>query len=261
MKNRTAKTIFINLSYIFLSTIIVLLVHKHYFYKHVFDDVSAWGTFYTVFGVLYAIIAGFLIIEALSKYNTLNELIEEEINELQDIRDLAIYFNCDDDLIKKIIFELKGYVQSVIKFEWQTMKQGTKNLNPDTTREMYEIFSAINEIDLRNKKDEISLQLFMQKMTNITTLRTKRISISTQTLPVALKVLLYFMSSCLILGLLLLGVYNVIIHILMTISLVVSVQLLNSIILDIDNPFEGIWQIQPVLFSDFVKTLDEKEYK
>ncbi len=261
MKNRTLKTIFVNLIYLVLSSIVVLFVHNHCFYRHVFDDVSAWGTFYTVFGVLYAIIAGFLIIEALSKYNNLNELIEEEINELQDIRDLAIYFNCDGELIKKIIFELKGYVQSVIKFEWLTMKQGTKSLNPDTTREMYEIFSAINEMDIRNKKDEISLTLFMQKMTNLTTLRTKRISISTQTLPVALKVLLYFMSLCLILGLMLLGVYNVFIHVLMVISLVVSVQLLNSIILDIDNPFEGIWQIKPVLFSEFVKTLEEKEYK
>jgi len=94
MKNSLNKTrVIVNISITFITLISVLIVSKYFNYSHIFDDVSAWGTFYTVFGVLYAIIAGFLIIEALGKYNKLHEIIDEEINNLQDIRDLAIYLN------------------------------------------------------------------------------------------------------------------------------------------------------------------------
>jgi len=139
------------------------------------------------------------------------------------------------------------------------MKTGSKNLHADTTREMYEIFKAINDIELRNKKDEIALQLLMQKMTEVTTLRTKRISTATQKLPFSLKLLLYFMSWSLIFGLILMGVYNLIIHIIMIMFLVLSVQLLNAIILDIDDPFEGVWNIKPTLFFDFLNSLELSE--
>jgi len=259
--NYNMKRINFNILFILISIATLLIIHNYFMYSHIFEDVSAWGTFYTVFGVLYAIIAGFLIIEALSKYTSLQSLIEEEINNLQDMRDLVIYLSCEPKIVQKIIYELQGYVQSISTIEWDSMKKGNKVGNSDTTKEMYEIFDAINNMSLEDKKDEIALKLLMQKMTEITTLRTKRISVATQKLPYSLKILLYFMSSTLILGLMLMGVHSVIVHIFMVVSLIISVQLLNSIIVDIDNPFEGLWKIDPTLFQDFSKTLENQHKK
>jgi hypothetical protein len=238
-------------------SIAVLFIHRFLFYSDIYDDVGAWGTFYTVFGVLYAIIAGFLIIEALSKYNKLQDIMQEEINNLQDIRDLAVYLlRCDGGIRQKIVSELKDYARSVATVEWQSMRQGSKQLNSDTTKEMYEIFQAIEGIEASSIKDEIALEILVHKMTDITTLRTKRISIATQKLPGSLHYLLSFMSWALIGGLMLLGVHSLTIHILMTLFLIIAVQLFNEIILDIDEPFEGVWHISPEEFQKFAERLE-----
>ena len=41
----------------------------------------------------------------------------------------------------------------------------------------------------------------------------------------------------------------------MIVSLVFSIELLKSIILDIDNPYKGLWNIKSKPFKDFEKNL------
>jgi hypothetical protein len=241
-KKKERKIIQNNLIVVFISVLVLLFFRKYFTYQYVFEDVSAWSTFYTVFGVLYAVITGFLIIEALSKYNKIQDIIEEEINTLQDIRDLIFFLNPDKKIKNKILTELKEYVQSVVNKELKDNgRRGNDKLNKDsdTTKEMYDIFKQINRIAIEEEKDKIFINMLIQKMMDVTTFRTKRIAASAQKLPSSLKLLLKFMSWALILGIVLLGVHSTSIHIVMIVSLVFSIELLKSIILDIDNQFKG----------------------
>lgn len=221
------------------------IFENKFHYEKVFEDVSSWGTFFTVYGVLYAILAGFLIIESINKYNALQSCIDDEINNIQDIRDLAKYLECDKVITNKIMRELLDYLNYVINNDWREMERGNKELDSDTSREMYEIYSAINKIKIESKKDEIALKILMGKMVEITTLRTKRISLSAQKMPDSLKLLMKTMSLVVVIGFLALGVHSIMAHIFMVASILASVLILHSIILDIDHPFDGTWNLSP----------------
>lgn len=241
-KSRNARLLVAFLSFA-CSFLLFFFFKSQFDHDESFEDVSSWGTFFTVYGVLYAILAGFLIVEAISKYNSLQAIIDDELNNIQDIRDLAIYLNCEKSVIRKIISELIDYLDYVAHKDWVGMMNGCKKLDSDTSREMYEIYSAINAIELNDKRDEISLKILMSKMVEITTLRTKRISLAGQKLPNSLKLLMTIMSAVLVIGFLALGVHNLIFHLVMIVSILSSVLILHGIILDIDHPFDGTWNL------------------
>lgn len=243
-KSRNVRLVLVVAS--FLGSILLLYCFKTFLdLNEAFEDVSSWGTFFSVYGVLYAILAGFLIVEAISKYNSLQAIMDDELNNIQDIRDLAIYLDCDKSVTKKIISELIDYLNYVAHSDWIGMQGGCKALDADTSREMYEIYAAINEIERSEKGSEISLKILMSKMVEITTLRTKRISLAAQKLPDSLKLLMTIMSSVLVVGFLALGVHNLVLHLMMIVSILASVLILHGIILDIDQPFDGTWNLSP----------------
>ena len=235
-----------------VSLLLLVLVRQYWDYKQIVDDTSAWSVYYTVYGVLYAIIVGFLLVEALSKYNKLSEFMEEEINALQDVRDFSLYLNCQPETSEQILNKLTSYARSVINKEWPQMEKGTTVGNMDTTRELYEVLAAITRINVTTKVDELALKILMEKMADITTVRTKRLSVVHQRLPVRLKILLNFMSFILVGGLMMLGVHSVTAHVLMVLSLTASVHLLQIVVMDLDDPFHGVWALKPLLFEEFV---------
>ncbi|MDY6838430.1 MAG: hypothetical protein SWH78_10680 [Thermodesulfobacteriota bacterium] len=51
---------------------VVLVLRPHVQYQGIVEDVSSWGSFFTVFGVIYAIVAGFLLVTVLNRYSALN---------------------------------------------------------------------------------------------------------------------------------------------------------------------------------------------
>ena len=84
----TRTTILIQVIVNLVFGILVLLVVRRYMkYGNITIDIGAWGVFYTVFGVLYAIIIGFILIATLDKFDNLKlfsykETVENDENEV-----------------------------------------------------------------------------------------------------------------------------------------------------------------------------------
>ena len=90
----TRTTILIQVIVNLVFGILVLLVVRRYMkYGNITIDIGAWGVFYTVFGVLYAIIIGFILISALGKFDQLKSAVDSEVSEIQNIRILLSYFS------------------------------------------------------------------------------------------------------------------------------------------------------------------------
>jgi uncharacterized membrane protein len=73
-----------------VAAIILSLVKDYVQYKEIYEDVAAWSAFFSVFGIVYAIVAGFLLVTVLSKYSDLSQAIENELNAIETVRD---FFN------------------------------------------------------------------------------------------------------------------------------------------------------------------------
>lgn len=239
--------IFKEISTISLLLIIVLgstlLVRHYFFYDEIFSDVGSWNTFFTVFGVLYAIIASSLLVNVLERFSALSKTIDEELHALEEVRDLLIYVDGNEVVKYQIQESLLAYVNSVLKRAEDEMGNISKSVDSDTTSQLHKLMETIHLLEVTNESDRFALGALIAKIDHIGALRAKRISLAREQLPFGLHILVLFMSLILLFGFMFLGVQNVWIHILIVFSITVAVYLINRVLSDLSHPFWGVWNI------------------
>lgn len=239
-----------------LLALVFLFVSRTYLvYEEIGIDVSAWGSFFNVFGVLYAILVGFLIVVVLNRFGSLSSLIEDEINELEVIRDFTIYLDGQIDVVRGIKGAILNYVNSVLDREWELMADVSKPIDSDTSPELYGLIEAVHKVRITNESDGVALDNLAERVANITVLRTKRLDVAHAHLVPLLRLLLVFMSFTLVAGFSLMGVNNVWVHALMVLTLAVSMHVLSIVLADLNNPFVGTWNITKTSFQELSEKL------
>ena len=244
-----------------LVTVSVVLVATYFAreelaYRGIENDLSSWGVFFSVFGVVYAIIAGFLLVEVLQKFGNVTSSMDEEVNSLRDTRDFLIYIDGDEKAKKEIKKSLRTYSKSVVDTEWAEMADMTTPTDADTSPELKDLIVAVNGINVTNESDSVALNSIISEVSKITTHRSKRIGLSDAEIPPSLKVLLVFMSAVLVIGFVFMSVENIWVHMLLVGSVVVAIQLMYMIISDLDTPFDGVWNLSDREFREFSTKVD-----
>jgi len=213
-------------------------------YAGIVEDLSSWNSFFNVFGVVYAIVAGFLLLTVLNRYSALSQIIEDELNAVESIRDFLVYFRQDQrEASTRMKRALARYVRSLSESEWGQMSDPDAAMNTDTSEELYELMRSGKAIQAEGSADRIALSAIVESVSEVTKLRTRRIALSNERLPPRLRILMVFMSVVLAVAFALLGVRSAPIHVLILVALVVSLHLLYLIIEDLDHPFYGVWNV------------------
>jgi len=237
-----------------LTALILISVKEYVQYKEIFEDVAAWSAFFSVFGIVYAIVAGFLLVTVLTKYSDLNQAIENELNAIETVRDFLTYLNDEKNEVKNnIIGALSHYTVSLLNKEWPEMSDPHEPMDSDTSEELYEIMRKSKKISVDTESDGVVFTAIIENISDITKLRTRRIALANERLPPRLKFLMIFMSVVLITAFMLLGVQNIYTHVAILVSLSISIHLLYMVIEDLDHPFYGIWNINRMLLEELVK--------
>ena len=253
------NALIIQIVIILIAIVVITLATRHYmFYQNIDIDLASWGVFYATYGILYAIIIGFILIGALGRYEQLKLAVDSEINVIQNIRDFLIYFS-DSTSIQRA--ELKGspseqisvllnirqclykYVKSVYEKEWLEMSDKTESTDPDSTQELKDIIVSVSKLESQDENDSIALTSIINSLSDLTNHRTKRIYLSNEEIPPPIMKLLIFMSVFLVSGFFILGVQNMWVHLIMIISFSTTIQLIINLLTDLNTPFSGIWNI------------------
>jgi len=262
-----------------LFLLLPLAVFAVWTYRHfgIFDydgksiDVGAWEVFFNIFGTVYAVIAGLILVDEFQRHSQLKEKLELELNALQDIRDFLDYMDVNrvingipcktkteknDQLHAKanIRCALFSYTLSILSKDWPLMREGKRNLDSDTTEELKELMLQINTLVIGkdNESDKVGLSSMMSLVAEITTLRTQRITIVNATVPVQLKYLINLMGSVLVLGIMLLGIHGLYLHLLLTFFGTAIILVIYLLFEDLHRPFEGQWKISSGGFYQYL---------
>lgn len=256
---RVLKTGFPLVISAFLVAFTVLLLRNRVQYEGIIEDVSSWGSYFNVFGVIYAIVAGFLLITVLNRYSALNQAIEDELNAVESIRDFLVYFDEEQlDAINAVKQGLMNYTKSLCAEEWNEMSDPSTPMNSDTSEELYEVMRMGKSLKVKKESDSIVLSELIENISEIAKMRTRRIALANERLPPRLRILMLFMSVALVGGFVFLGVRGVYAHVYMTVSLSISIHLLYMIINDLDHPFYGVWNINKRPLEELVLRFDEE---
>ena len=239
------------------SALLLLSVKEYVQYQGIFDDVAAWSAFFSVFGIVYAIVAGFLLVTVLTKYSDLSLVIENELNAIETVRDFLTYLHdTNKDVKNNIKNALSHYTSSLLNKEWPEMSDPREPMDSDTSDELYEIMRKSKEIAVERESDGVVFTAIIENISDITKLRTRRIALANEKLPPRLKILIIFMSIVLIAAFILLGVQNIYTHIAIIVSLSIAIHLLYMVIDDLDHPFYGIWNISRLPLEALVNRFD-----
>ena len=223
---------------------LLLLIKPYVQYEGIFEDLAIWGIFFSVFGIVYAIVAGFLLVTVLTKYSDLSQTIENELNAIETVRDFLTYLeDIPAETKRNTLVALSNYSASILDKEWGEMSSAVEPMDSDTSEELYEIMRKSKRMTPHSETDNIVFTSIIENISDITKLRTKRIALANDRLPPRLRLLMTFMSIVIITAFMLLGVKSIYTHLAIIISLTVSIHLLYMIIEDLDHPFFGIWNI------------------
>jgi len=242
-----------------IAIVVITLATRHYiFYQNIEIDLDSWGVFYATYGILYAIIIGFILIGAVGRYEQLKFAVDSEINVIQNIRDFLLYFSDSSSLQRtgikgtrsehiNVLLNIRQcvyiYVKSVYEKEWLEMSDQTEMTDPDSTQELKDIIVSVSKLESQDENDSIALASIINLLSELTNHRAKRIFLSNEEIPPPIMKLLVFMSIILVAGFFLVGVQNIWVHLIMIISFSTTIQLIINLLIDLNTPFSGIWNI------------------
>ena len=243
--------------------LIILTIYREFVIGYLIDEEDLvilnsgpWEVFFAIIGVIYAIIVGMLIVEAVRRHNNLNSIIEQEINAIEDIRDFLVYLDDDDEKRPAIKKCLRAYVNSVVNREWSVMRYMPGKKDCDTSSELYQLMSTVRKINPEtNRLNRIIFESIISKVAEVTTYRTSRYMCAEDPIPNSLRALMQGLSVVIIIGLILyyLPWY---LHYLIVFICTFALAALFELIIDSNHPFaERFWGINPQLFENLAERL------
>lgn len=222
------------------------------------QDLTYLELFFAVFGLIYAIIVGLLIVEAHRRIRELSSAVQAELNAAGDINDFLRYFNARDRAaVCQVLQSLLTYIDDVVKDmkprrmnalggDKDPISQENERTAIDETRRRHitDIIDRINELPTRDKNDEYALDSIMKKMSAMTSFRAQKTEIARRGFPQSYYTLLILMSLVLVLSLVVFPVDFPWLHYFVVVNITAATYSLYIVIRDLDNPLVGKWTIQ-----------------
>lgn len=218
------------------------------------SDVGGIATFFAVFGILYGIMAAFVVFEVWNQYNTTVELVEKEANGLERLFSLTLYFR-DKKLIETMRLAIKKYADIVIAERFKGLGLGQRNKEAGLA--FRQISQVINEAKFDDDHDSIVFDHLLEHYGELSVTRSVRINQSLSRLPTLLKLFIYVASLFVLLLFILTPFSNQYYGYVSVVALGFVLAMVSQLIEDLDNPFEGVWNITPEPFERSLKHIEE----
>ncbi|MFA5023209.1 MAG: hypothetical protein WC385_02185 [Candidatus Paceibacterota bacterium] len=213
-------------------------------------DVSGLGWLYSAIGLIFALMAAFVILYEAERWTNLNEAVN---NEISAIGELIIWSkNFSGEAQAKLIKGLRDYLNLVINDEWEKSRQGEKSAKID--RPLTELNQAIVAIarELPETADQ-SFGLFSE----ILRTRADRIHFSLLHTPKILINTLVFSDFLLIAFSFLIGINDINLAYLFTLGISILGYIIYLVVVDLDRPLRpGGWHLTTEDYQELLAHLD-----
>ena len=217
--------------------------------------------FFSIFGVMYAIIVGLLIVEANRRWRDLSSTIQDEINAIGLIHDCLRYFDDSEGAgaRRDLVTSFANYVD-VMESDWPLMEGAWTRKNRllrFTGRGVTEIIDAATKLEPKDETARHAVGKIIDTIGDLTKHRANRLELAEHGLPFGFFLLICFMSLVIVGGVLLLDVPDVWLHGIIVTVIIIALHALAMLLLDMDRPFSGYWSIGKESLADIRTKLSE----
>lgn len=210
------------------------------------NDLGGLGSFVTAFGTVYGVTIGFVVVEVWGQNIATQTLIDKEAKDIEALFELTQHFT-DNPTVQDVVAKISDYLQAVLADRFEHLAQGERNRQAETM--FQRIHDAIALISCDSDRDSIVFDHMLGQYLVLRATRTERISQGLNRLPLPISIFLYCASLLTIISFIFMPFANVWYSVFTVATLAFVIAFVHQIILDLDNPFAGYWNISPNLFE------------
>jgi hypothetical protein len=213
-----------------------------------FADAEAFTGLIHISGTLYSVLYAFATYVIWGQFVA----VENEIlNESGALKDLVVFSRPLKDAERDpIVRATKIYAKAVVESEWAVLSR--KESTDNTDRLFLAIVANVNEIKPADDRERSIFERLLSIVNQASTHRNERLAISTKRMPRTLLQFVLLTGAMIFLLVFFYPYHNAwfgLASILVTSILLFSA---HFVLTDLDNPFEGTWNVGPDPFSDLL---------
>lgn len=225
---------------VFIATIFGVLLQSTIGKEYFLEDIGGIGWLLGVVGTIYTLVAAFTMVEVWNQFNNTSNLISREAKAIISIWNYTDYLN-DKKIDQQMQKVLNNYLDRAMTYEHV---QASKTVRPaQSSPEFLAILKVIDNITFDDKRDASIFPLLTQAYEELSTIRSDRIEAGVTRLPAMIKIFFISLSLMLMVSYILVGYVHLPLYIIHTVFGASIISITYKIILDLDNPFDGFWNL------------------
>jgi hypothetical protein len=211
-------------------------------------DAGVASVFFSVLGIVYAILIGFAVYMVSNDFNEMRRCVFGEVNQLQNAWDYLSFVDNQEDVVTTVAEALKQHIAFILFREWPIMCSD-EAVDISTPASMKSLMRAVNAIRITNHSDSVALEKLIDCVASAERYRVDRLVASRQRLPNLVYHLVVLLSVITVFIFSFLAIESLWINLALNGVNGFAIALVCLIIRDLDNPFRGAWRIDAIPFA------------
>ena len=206
------------------------------------DDLPIWEIFFSLFGLVYAIVVGLFIVEAHRRMRELSSLVQGEHNAIDDVNDFLRYFqdHKQDTLIKRIKGRIFDYAQEL---PGQLTKPDVREIHRQR-QAIEDIIDCVVQLEPPSLAAQGALQGLVRTVADLTTCRSQAADVARRGFPKPFYALLILFPLVIVVGFSLMDIQSEALHIFLISITSLAMTWLFLLVWDLDHPMMWFWNIR-----------------
>jgi hypothetical protein len=239
---------FLLLRLLLLTAVLYLILRLSGLSRFFLNDAEGFGALLQVIGTLYSVLYAFAIYVIWGQFASVENQV---VTEAGSLKDLLLFSNSLKETTRDpIVRAVKAYARSVVETEWRALSRGE---DPEKTGRLFmEIISSVTLL-VSEDETQCSIGERLLEIANLaSTHRDERLALSAKRIPRTLMLFVNLTASLIFLLIFFYPFHNLSLGLA---AIVITGTLLffaYFVLTDLDNPFEGTWNVSSKAFSDLV---------
>jgi len=221
------------------------------FQKLFLNDSEGLAALLQIIGTLYSVVYAFATYVIWGQFTSVENEIRKESGALKD---LLLFSNRLKEAIRDpLVRAVKTYARAVVETEWNALSNSEKTEKTD--RLFYEVISSVTSIKPEDDVERLVYERLLDIANQASAHRDERLSLSTKRMPQTLFLFVTLTASTILFLLFFYPFRNLALGV---VSVAIATTLLlfaHFVLTDLDNPFEGTWNVGSEPFGELITKL------
>lgn len=227
-----------------LSVLGLLVVRKYFDLEKLKSCHEVGGYLLSVVGTMYAVLLGLIVVDAMTKFQTAREVVEQEANSLADVFLLSESF--PKEKCRKVQIVCNDYVKEILTEEWPAMAEG--KISKTARKAIVELMKEVMSFEPVTENQKAIYPLAVQEACQVWDYRRARTNMAQHGIPVVEWVVLIIGAIVTIVFTYFFGLSDARAQMAMTAMVSLLISLNMYLVILFGAPFSGDLQVSPDAF-------------